>query len=235
MQVNLEDVTIGALLDHLASVKPKDTVEIDTKNILVAVNGVDSSALAGFETVLRRGDTITIIPIIHGGSGRSRFGVFKRHAELFHLRNTAGKNYDYLNLLRKKFPGLVLEGISSRHLLGIGHAKKIVGISLFAQRHRSLLSKKLETDILLRFGATTQISDAIRNVGIDGRDFTIIAIGPKPLLDKMFRLLEPSLVPLGDNSRFVQKQYKITKAHLNSVDSDTALEDILAEKAAVLV
>lgn len=235
MQLSLDGITIGTLLDHLVSVKPKDTIEIDTKNILVAVNGVDSSALDGLKTVLHQGDTITIIPIIHGGSGRNRFVIFKRNAELFHLRNTAEKNYDYLDMLRKKFPRLVLEGISSRHLLGTKHAKKIVGISLFAQKHHSLLSKKLETDILLRFGATTQISDAIRNVGIDGRDFTIIAIGPKPSLEKMFRFLKPSLVALGDNSKFVQKQYKITKTHLNSVDSDTPLEDILAEKAAVLV
>ena len=49
-----------------------------------------------------------------------------------------------------------------------------------------LLSKKLETDILLRFAATTQISDAISSVGIKPKNnFILIAIGNKTALDKL--------------------------------------------------
>ncbi|WKT58073.1 KEOPS complex subunit Cgi121 [Candidatus Nitrosotenuis chungbukensis] len=133
---------------------------------------------------------------------------------------------------------MVLEGISSRHILGIPHAKKIVGLSLFAQKHNSLLSKKLETDILLRFGVTTQISDAVQTVGIANSDvFAIIAIGKKPSLDGLYKFLEPFLtrVSFENNSGVIQKQFKITKKHLDSVDSKAPLEDILAEKAAVLI
>jgi molybdopterin converting factor small subunit/tRNA threonylcarbamoyladenosine modification (KEOPS) complex Cgi121 subunit len=239
VSVDLDNVQIRALLEHLLSIKPKETITLDTKNLLVAVNGVDSSALDGYDTVLRSNDTVTIIPIIHGGAyARSRFRIGSLSAELFSVANAPGKNYDYLNSVRKNFPDLVLEGISSRHILSTAHAKKMVGISLFAKKHRSLLSKKLETDILLRFGITTQISDAIKKVGIDGHKvFAIIAIGKKRSLDRLFRFLAPLLhnVQFQKNSRFVQKQFGITKRHLDSVDSDSPLEDILAEKAAVLV
>jgi tRNA threonylcarbamoyladenosine modification (KEOPS) complex Cgi121 subunit len=213
---------------------------LDTKNILIAVNGVDSSALAGFDTVLHSNDVITIIPIIHGGAyPRNKFQICNKSAELFHMKNVPGKNYDFLNLVRKNFPTVILEGISSKHILGITHAKKMIGISLFAQKHNSLLSKKLETDILLRFGITTQISDAIKTVGIENcKDFTIIAIGKKSALDKLYDSLSPFLnsqIRLEGNSKFIQKQFKITKKHLDSIDSDTQLEDLLVEKAAVMV
>lgn len=239
VSVDLEGIPIKTLLDHLVSIKPKNTLDIDTKNILVAVNGVDSSALDGFDTILHSDDVITIIPIIHGGAyTRNRFHLYNKHAELFSVKNTPGKNYDFLNLIRKNFPDLILEGISSKHILGITHAKKMIGISLFAQKHNSLLSKKLETDILLRFGVTTQISDAIKTIGIENcKDFTIIALGNKSSLDRLYKSLTPFLhtIQFGSNSKFVQKQFKITKKHLSSVDSNTPLEDLLAEKATVLI
>lgn len=240
LSVDLEDIPIKTLLEHLLSIKPKDTITLDTKNILVAVNGVDSSALGGYDTILRQNDVVTIIPIIHGGAhARSGFQVCKKSAELFHVRDVPGKNYDFLNSARKNHPNLILEGVSSKHILGMTHAKKIIGISLFAQKHQSLLSKKLETDILLRFGVTTQISDAIKTVGIaDLDEFTIIAIGKKSELDKLYRSLESFLNPnvsFENNSKLIQKQFKITKKHLDSVDSKSPLEDLLAEKAAVLI
>jgi tRNA threonylcarbamoyladenosine modification (KEOPS) complex Cgi121 subunit/molybdopterin converting factor small subunit len=240
LPVDLDGIQIKTLLEHLLSIKPKDTITLDTKNILVAVNGVDSSALDGYDTVLHQNDVITIIPIIHGGAyTRNKFQVCAKSAELFHVKDVPEKNYDFLNSARKNFPGLVLEGISSQCILGVQHAKKIIGISLFAQKHNSLLSKKLETDILLRFGVTTQISDAIKTVGIaDSKEFTIIAIGKKPELEKLYESLKPFLnshVSFESNSKLIQKRFKITKKHLDSVDSKSPLEDLLAEKAAVLI
>ena len=62
------DITIQQLLDLLIAGKPKDNIELDTNNLLIAVNGVDSSALDGYMTKIKNGDIISIIPIIHGGS-----------------------------------------------------------------------------------------------------------------------------------------------------------------------
>jgi hypothetical protein len=36
------------------------------------------------------------------------------------------------------------------------------------------------------------------------------------------------------NSKSLQKQFKISKKHLGAVDSETPLEDLMVEKAAVL-
>ena len=40
---------------------------LDEKNILIAVNGIESSALSGNNTVAKTGDVITIVSVVHGG------------------------------------------------------------------------------------------------------------------------------------------------------------------------
>ncbi len=235
---DLDDLTISDLLEHLLSIKPKNTLELDTKNLLVAVNGIDSSALSGSKTVLHSGDVVSIIPIIHGGSNKLQFKIHNRWVNIFDVTFSKGKNYAFLDSLRKKFPGLVLEGISSKCILSPIHVKKIIGLSLFAQKNKLLLSKKLQTDILLRFAATTQISEAIKTVGIEGNDdFTIIAIGKKSSLGHLADFLKAHLnknIDYQKNLKFLQKRFQISKKHLSSIDSKTPLEDLLVEKAAVL-
>ncbi|MBM3905954.1 MAG: thiamine biosynthesis protein ThiS [Thaumarchaeota archaeon] len=236
MQVDLDNVSISKLLGYLLSIKPTNTLEIDTKNILIAVNGADSSALQGYNTILHSGDVVSIIPVIHGGA-RIQFVIQSKNIELFHVRNKKGKNYDYLSEQRKKFPSITIEGISSRQIASILHVKKILGISMYAKKNNLLLSKKLETDILLRFAATTQISTAINLVGIEKTDaFTIIAIGSKFQLDRMHSHLEEHLISVdySKNMAHIKKHFHISKKHLEIIDSKNPLEDLLAERAAVL-
>jgi molybdopterin converting factor small subunit len=47
--------------------KSKDASIIDEKNLMISVNGVDSSVIGGKETIIKNGDIITIVTIIHGG------------------------------------------------------------------------------------------------------------------------------------------------------------------------
>ena len=70
MTIERNDLTIQQLLNYLIEIKPKDTVNFDSKNLLIAVNGIDSSALHGFETKLKSNDFVNIIPVIHGGSNQ---------------------------------------------------------------------------------------------------------------------------------------------------------------------
>ncbi|HYA84890.1 MAG TPA: MoaD/ThiS family protein [Candidatus Bathyarchaeia archaeon] len=45
----------------------KEPGVLTLNNILVAVNGVESSSLDGADTVVESGDTVTIVPVAHGG------------------------------------------------------------------------------------------------------------------------------------------------------------------------
>jgi len=237
ISADLQNATIRQLLDYLVSIKPQNTLDLDTKNVLIAVNGADSSAMEGLDTVLCDGDVVSIIPVIHGGAPRARFRVYNRSVEILYVSHKKGENYDLLDSIRAKFPRLVVEGVAARYVLGASHAKKIVGLSLFAQKNGLLLSKKLETDMLLRFAATKQISDAMNAVGIESADdFVVIAIGAKSAQDLLHGFLKPYLKSMPDrpNSAFLQKHFGISNRHLSSAASERPLEDILVERAAVL-
>ena len=68
IKINENDLTIQKLLNILLEKKPKNTPDLDLNNTLVAVNGVESSALNGVQTKLKTNDVVSIIPIIHGGT-----------------------------------------------------------------------------------------------------------------------------------------------------------------------
>ena len=178
--------TINELISHLMQIKPKDTLELDIKNLLIAVNGVDSSALQGYDTKLSGNDEISIIPIIHGGSSRRiQFSVAQSNVEIFDILFDKMFHRDFLDELRNKHKYLIIQAINPQFLLSVQHAKKILAISLHAKKTNTMLSKKIETDILLRFTTTTQISVAIKVAGRKmNMDFLLIAIGKKIFLEQ---------------------------------------------------
>ena len=148
-QVFLEKsgLTIDELINHLLKIKPDNTLELDTKNLLIAVNGIDSSTLDGFKTKLKDNDIVSIIPIIHGGSSRRiQFSIMNSNVELFDIANDKKFHIEFLDELRLKYPSLILQSINSQFILGINHVKKILSVSLYARKNNSLLSKKIETE-----------------------------------------------------------------------------------------
>ena len=231
--------TINELISHLVEMKPKDTLEFDTKNLLIAVNGVDSSALKGYDTKLSDNDEISIIPIIHGGSRRIQFSIDKSSVEIFDVLFHKNLHRDFLDDLRTSHKQLIIQAINPKFLLSAQHAKKILAISLQAKKANTMLSKKIETDILLRFATTTQISEAIKTAGRKmNEDFLVIAIGKKSSLSRLYSELKPFLnqKPLSRNNQpFLKKRFNISKNNLLAVQSNDSLEDIIVEKAAVLV
>ena len=229
---------ISELIRYLIEHKPENTPDFDGKNLLIAVNGVDSSALDGADTKLNSDDVVNIIPIIHGGSKTDvRFIINNQQIGLFEI-NKSNSNKDYLISLREKFPKLQLQAISSKFILDKEHAKKIISISVNKKLKNQLLSEKLETDLLLRFGNTTQISDAIKNVGLSSnQNFILIAIGTKSSQKKLSELLHDDLdiIFKKDNQNFIKKHFKISNQTLNSIESKTPLTDLLVEKASILI
>ena len=101
-----------------------------------------------------------------------------------------------------------------------------------------LLSDKIETDLLLRFSDTTQINDAIKNIGLSKTEnFILIAIGNKSNLTKLRELISGDLDILfkNNNSIFIKNHFQISTQALNSIESKTPLVDLLVEKATILI
>jgi len=230
--------TISEMISHLISKKPENTPDFDGKNLLIAVNGVDSSALAGNNTQLNSGDVVNIIPIIHGGSKTNvKFTIKNNQIQLFEIKKSCA-NKEYLVSLRKKFPKLYLQAISSKFILDKEHAKKIINISINQKLNDQLLSDKIETDLLLRFSNTTQIKDAINNVGLSkSENFILICIGGKSNIIKLNETISDDLdvIFTKNHSNFIKKYFKISDKTLNSIESKTPLVDLLVEKASILI
>ena len=238
LSVEKDELTVQQLLDYLILKKPEKTPELDTANILVAINGSDSSVMGGKSAILHSGDVVSIIPVIHGGSPRVKFKIGTYNIEIFSLIPQKNIDIHYLDNLRKQFPKLTLQAISKKFILNKSHIQKILFISMQAKKQNILLSKKIETDILMRFAGTNQISQAILQIGLNKKNsFFIIAFGTKSSLDKLHSSLKPqfdSKFFSKSNEKFLIKEFKITKKQLQTIDTKTPLEDILVERATVL-
>jgi len=116
--------------------------------------------------------------------------------------------------------------------------KKVLSLSLAAKKAGELLSNKMETDIIMRFACTRQISDAISKAGLQkGTDYIVVIVGKRSSIDKLFREIKHMLIirwTFANNIKFIQHEFSITRKDLDSVISATPLEDILAERSAVL-
>jgi len=239
LQIDKSNISIQELLDLLIELKPPDTPDLDTENILIAINGTDSSAMEGKSTIVKNNDLVSIIPIIHGGSPKKlTFEILKKQIQIIEIKGQKTTDVKFLDNLRKKYPKIQLQAISNSFIMNNYHLKKILSLSLESEKNNILLSNKLETDILMRFALTRQISDAIMNAGIKPKtNFILIAVGNKKILNLLHKELLPLSVNLfsKNNNLFLKKYFKITKKQLDSVYSKNPIEDILVEKAAILL
>ncbi|MEK9682031.1 MAG: KEOPS complex subunit Cgi121, partial [Nitrosopumilus sp.] len=159
LELEKSNITITELLDALLERKPDDSPKLDTENILIAVNGVDSSALDGKSTVIKNDDVVSIIPVIHGGASKKLLcKIASKQIQVVQIKGKSDIDVKFLDNLREKFPKIQLQAVSSKFVLNDSHLKKILSLSLESQKNDVLLSNKLETDILMRFAISKQIS-----------------------------------------------------------------------------
>ncbi len=239
LKIDQSNLSIQELINLLLELKPTDTPKLDTDNVLIAINGADSSAMDGKSTIIRENDLVSIIPVIHGGSSKKvNFEFSKKIIQVIEIKGQKSIDVKFIDDIRKKYPKIILQAVSSNYILNNYHLKKIISLSIESGNNNILLSNKLETDILMRFALTTQISDAIKNVGIKpNTNFTIIAIGNKKTLNSLYLELKSISILMfsKNNESFLKKQFKITAKHTDSIISKNPLADILVEKAAVLL
>ena len=239
LEIAESEISIQELFDLLLKLKPHNSSDLDVENILIAINGSDSSAMDGKSTIVHDNDIVSIIPVIHGGSSKKLiFEIEKKQIQIIEIRGQKTIDIQFIDNLRKTYPKIKFQAISSRFILNASHLKKILSLSINAEKNNILLSNKLETDILMRFASTLQISNAISSVGIKSTtNFILISIGNKNNFDSLYSDMSSICVDLflKNNNLFIKKHFNISKKHVDSVYSKTPLEDILVEQASVLL
>jgi sulfur-carrier protein len=58
--------TIQDIIDELQK-RSNDKRIMNEKNLLISVNGVESSVIGGKDAIIKTGDIITIVTVVHGG------------------------------------------------------------------------------------------------------------------------------------------------------------------------
>ena len=66
MVINKSQSTVKEIIEELKN-ESRHTKILNEQNLIITVNGVDSSITGGKETVIKSGDILTIVTIIHGG------------------------------------------------------------------------------------------------------------------------------------------------------------------------
>lgn len=64
--VDKSQMTINEIFEFL-KMKSKNKNIIDPQNVLISINGTDSSVLGGKDAVIKDGDHVTLVTIVHGG------------------------------------------------------------------------------------------------------------------------------------------------------------------------
>lgn len=288
LEIDADTTTVGNILDMVES---RTSGALAAPNVLVAVNGADSSAAGGRGAVVRAGDDVAVIPVVHGGGGggggrgkASRAGAKGRIAALVSVAAPPGRRLPAarggkgperpgrssartieayavrsggggrggggggggvlpaLDDLRAEFPSVAIQAVSGRFVLGAAHLRRVVAVSIEAERRRTMVARRIETDILARLAGTAQISEAIGAAGRKGTGagtYVVIAVAPAgrlaPLRARLAPLAAPRPALPPSNARFLARRFGITAGRMSAVAGagGRPLEDLLVEGAAV--
>ena len=277
IEIDSDRATVGGILGILES---RTSGAYGPSNVLVAVNGADSSAAGGPKAEVRAGDDVAVIPVVHGGEegggepqaralvsialqGRrpaavavgesagkgaaARGGRRGRTLEAYVVRSGrsgggGGGILPPLDDLRAEFPSVSMQVVSGRFVLGASHLRRVAAVSAEAERRRTMLARRIETDMLARLAGTSQISEAIRAAGRSGASagtYVVLAVAPAgrlgPLRARLAPLAAPSPQLPASNARFLARRFGIGAARRSAVAGagGMPLEDLLAEGAAV--
>lgn len=221
-----DGITVSDLFGMLAGCKPPGTPELDTRNVLVAINGADSSVAGGLSATIQDGDRVDIIPVIHGGSPACRLDIGDIGVAALRVPSGAADP----DALRRRFAGVRIQSINSEYILGASHLRRILEISVEAEGRGTMLTDRIETDMMLRLVGTTQISEAIRSAGSGaGPDAVVVALGNPGELDSLCEELSGVALPFPERGGEAPGCFGMVL-----VPPGRSLEDMLAERAAVL-
>lgn len=66
VELDRNSATVSEILNYLQSISSEPRL-LQPGNLIIAVNGVDSAAMAGAGTVTKDGDEVTVVTVVHGG------------------------------------------------------------------------------------------------------------------------------------------------------------------------
>jgi tRNA threonylcarbamoyladenosine modification (KEOPS) complex Cgi121 subunit/molybdopterin converting factor small subunit len=162
VDLDRSSASVTEILQFLTGVSA-DPRFLQPNNLIVAINGVDSAALQGSQTLASSGDTVTIVTVVHGGADYTNNG---NHVSIIGVRRIAGDAGKIVDRLRAEHQGASIQAVNADAVYGIDHLLGILMMTLEAEKRKIMIANKRETELLLRLACTGQISEAIKRAGL---------------------------------------------------------------------
>jgi tRNA threonylcarbamoyladenosine modification (KEOPS) complex Cgi121 subunit len=147
--------------------------------------------------------------------------------------------------LRAEFPNLLIQAIDPRHIAGVDHLRMILHQAWEAKKRCLLYANKFELDLVVRIACDTQISQALKQVGVKPglHDMVLIVIGNIKEMQLFIRRIQAYGEPSDSVMNLTDKKKKMMMKH-HGIESDllkshrfhkNLIAYVLAEKAALLL
>lgn len=166
------------------------------------------------------------------------------HIMLAGIRKLRIKDTDsFIRSIRAVNARVAIQAVDASFVADKEHILSVLQQSLQARKKGTMLSNRIEIDILLRLACTNQITKALNDLGLqDGiNNVLIIALGKltdlkilKKYLAKNYNLSNNILVLSERKRRLLSSHHKVGREELDSCISENKLAGILTERANLL-
>lgn len=162
--VNLDQpyASISDILDFLTTISAEPRL-LQRNNLIITLNDVDSASLHGHNTMVKSGDTVTIVTVVHGGMDCMLNSYHLSITGVQRIMHNPGKLVD---MLRAQHNNVSIQAVNANSVYGEEHVRGVLRIALEAEKRKIMLTNRCETELLIRLTGTNQIAEAIRRAGL---------------------------------------------------------------------
>lgn len=232
IQLDRQAATLVEVLQFLQGISSEPRL-LDPSNLILAVNGVDSSVLGGSGTTITSGDKVTIVTVVHGGFTTER-GM---HVTVVGIKNIEDDPGSLIDRIRFENPDVQFQAVRADSVFGVDHVMGILRIVLKAKNRGIMIANRIEAELLLRLSLTDQISEAVAVAGIEyGKPACFIAFSDRADAISRFESSVKSSFMV-DGSVILPNESKKNQLAKRLGTGDTSSDDLLnhlLERAAIL-
>ncbi len=162
--VNLDrpSASVSDILDFLTTISVEPHI-LQRSNLIIALNDVDSASLQGNNTLVKSGDTVKIVTVVHGGMHYTLNGYHVSITGVQKIIHDPGKLVD---MIRSQHNNVLIQAVDANAVYGEEHVLGVLRITLEAEKRNIMLTNRCEIELLIRLAGTNQISEAIRRAGL---------------------------------------------------------------------
>jgi tRNA threonylcarbamoyladenosine modification (KEOPS) complex Cgi121 subunit/molybdopterin converting factor small subunit len=162
--VNLDrpSASVSDILDFLTTISVEPHI-LQRSNLIIALNDIDSASLQGNNTLVKSGDTIKIVTVVHGGMHYTLNG---HHVSITGVQKIIHDPGKLVDMIRSQHNNVSIQAVDANAVYGEEHVLGVLRIALEAEKRNIMLTNRCEMELLIRLAGTDQISEAIRRAGL---------------------------------------------------------------------